>query len=141
MSPTLLGAVLLLAPGAPALKEAPKGPALVGRWACTALTVSGKSDPQWKGLEYEFTADGKWIIYRDGRDIGGIQRTYTHDPKARPAILDACERADGKAQPGIYEVDADTLRVVLPFGETRPTSFGPAAGVMTFEFRRVKPKD
>jgi uncharacterized protein (TIGR03067 family) len=142
MSPTLLAAAVLLSPAAPALKESPKPPALVGRWECTALTVSGKADPQWKGLEYEFTADGTWVIYRDGKVIDQTGRTYKHDPTAGPAAVDVCERADGTAEPGIYRLDGDVLRLALRVSEARrPTSFDPGEGLMTFEFRRVKPKE
>lgn len=140
MTPALLA--LAVVAGAPALKEAPKAPSLVGRWTCTALAVAGKPDPQWRGLEYEFTADGRWVIYRDGMDLGGVARTYKADPKAKPAGLDACERADGVPTLGIYNVDGDALTVVLRSGDgPRPTTFAPAEGVMTFEFRRVRPKD
>jgi hypothetical protein len=70
MSPLLVG--LVLAIGAANLKEPPtKGPPLVGQWECTALTINGKADPQWQGLEYEFTSAGGWVIDRDGKDIGG----------------------------------------------------------------------
>jgi hypothetical protein len=39
-------------------------------------------------------------------------------------------------------LDGDTLTASLKTGEgPRPMTFDPAQGVMTFEFRRVKPKD
>lgn len=140
MTPALL--TLAVVAGAPALKEAPKAPALVGRWVCTALTVSGRADPQWKGLEYEFTADGQWIIYRDGKDIGGVQRKYKSDPAAKPAAIDTCESPDGKFSPGIYKIDGDGLKMSLRTSDgARPATFDPVEGVMTFEFRRVKAKD
>jgi hypothetical protein len=70
--PTALLA-LALAAGAPNLKDKPPTDRpLVGRWECTALTISGRADPQWRGLEYEFTAAGGWVIYRDGKDLGGV---------------------------------------------------------------------
>ena len=140
MTTTLL--VLAVVAGAPALKESPKPPALIGRWTCTALTVDGRPSPQWQGLEYEFTGDGKWVIYREGKDLGGVGRTYKADPAAKPAGLDACERADGVPTLGIYKVDGDSVSVALRSGDgPRPTTFAPAAGVMTFEFRRNRSKD
>jgi uncharacterized protein (TIGR03067 family) len=127
MTPALL--TLILVVGAPALKEPPKVSSPVGRWTCTALTVDGQPSPQWTGLEYELTADGKWVIYRDGKDLGGVNRTYKVDPAAKPATLDACERADGVHTLGIYKVGADAMSVVLRSGEgPRPTTFDRAAG-------------
>jgi uncharacterized protein (TIGR03067 family) len=126
VTPALL--ILSIVVGAPTLKEPPKASTLVGRWTCTALTVGGTPDPQWKGLEYEFTADGRWIIYRDGKELGGVARTYKADPAAKPANLDACERADGVYTLGIYKVDGDAMSVVLRSGDgPRPTTFDPAA--------------
>lgn len=142
MSPLLIG--LALAVGAPALKDPPKKEdPLVGRWSCTALTIAGKADPQWQGLEYEFTPAGGWVIYRDGKDIGGIVRTYTADPKTAPGAIDLCERADGVAQPSLYKVDGDTLNLSIrtESGGTRPADFNPGQGLMTFVFKRVKDKD
>jgi uncharacterized protein (TIGR03067 family) len=130
--------------GAPALKDKPAdGPPLVGRWECTALSINGRADPQWQGLAYEFTAAGGWVIYRDGKDIGGISRTYATDPEAGPGAIDVCELADGVAQPSLYKVDGDTLTLSsrTEKGGARPADFQPGAGLMTFTFRRVKAKD
>lgn len=142
MSALLIGVALTV--GAPALKEPPpKAPPLVGRWVCTSLTIDGKADPQWQGLEYEFTADSVWVIYRNGKDIGGITRTYTADPKAGAGAVDVCERADGVGQPSRYKVDRDTLDLSIrtQAGGARPADFEPGAGLMTFTFRRAKTKD
>jgi len=142
MTPLVLG--LALVAGAPNLKDPPpKGPPVVGRWECTALTVNGRADPQWRGLEYGFTSDGGWVIYRDGTDIDGISRTYEADAKAMPAAIDVRERADGVAQPSIYRVERDTLTLSMRTerGGARPTDFQPGAGLMTFTFRRVRAKD
>lgn len=83
---------LTLPVAAPKLKEkAPPGPEVVGRWLCTALDVDGRGNPQWQGLEYEFTADGKWVIYRNGQVIDSRARTYKLDPKAGPTAIDVDE--------------------------------------------------
>jgi len=139
MSPLVVG--LLVVAGAPNLKDPPaKEPPLVGRWVCSALTINGKADPQWQGLEYEFTAAGGWVIYRDGRDIGGVVRTYTAAGKAGSGPVDVCERADGTAELALYKVDGDTLSLAIRTGRgARPTDLEPAPGVMTFTFSRVKP--
>jgi uncharacterized protein (TIGR03067 family) len=142
VSPLFVGLALVL--GAPNLKEPPpKGPPLVGRWVCTALTISGKDDPQWQGLEYEFTADGGWVIYRNGKDIGVISRTYKADPEAGPGAIDLCERADGVASASRYKVNGDTLTLssrMLDKGP-RPADFQPGEGLMTFVFKRAKARD
>jgi uncharacterized protein (TIGR03067 family) len=134
----LLGVALGI--GAPGLKDPPpKTPPLVGRWLATALTIDGKADPQWNGLEYEFTSDGVWIIYRDGKDLGGVVRSYKADAKARPAAIDVCEQKDGTAQSAIFRIEGDTLFLSIRTGRgERPTNFEPAEGVMTFQFTRVK---
>jgi uncharacterized protein (TIGR03067 family) len=146
MSPLLVGLALTI--GAPNLKEPPPmGPPLVGRWECTALTISGKADLEWKGQEWEFTAEGGWVVYRDGKDIGGISRTnkartYKADPKAGIGDIDLCERTDGVAQPALFKVDRDTLDLSIRFTDgTRPADFEPGDGLMTYTFRRVKAKD
>src|SRR5215213_8758454 len=111
MNPALLSAVsLVLVAGAPALKDPPaKGPAVIGRWEATAVISNGADIRQHKGLEYEFTADGRWLIYRDGRVLDGKGRSYTADPKANPAVIDLTE--GDKPYPGVYAIEKDSLTV------------------------------
>ena len=133
--------VLALAVGAPNLKETPKKEySLVGRWACTACTFNGKADPLSQGLEYEFTADGTWVAYQDGKETGGKRLTYKADVKA--GAVDLYERADGVPWPSLFEVDGDTLNLAtrLRAGD-RPANFEPGMWLQTFTFRRVKAKD
>ena len=125
--------------GAPALKDAPAATlTLVGRWECTALVVDGGPNPQWKGLEYEFTKDGKWIIYRDGRVLDDRERTYHLDAKSTDAI-DVTEGP--QPSPSSFRIEKDTLKLAIATaGSGRPA--GPEAtgkGIMTFTFQRVKP--
>lgn len=128
---------LTLPVAAPKLKEkAPPGPEVVGRWLCTALDVDGRGNPQWQGLEYEFTADGKWVIYRNGQVIDSRARTYKLDPKAGPTAIDVDE---GVPRPAAFRVEKDVLRLVIQTnGGDRPP--GPEAtgrGLMRFTFERV----
>ena len=110
-----------------------------GNSPAPATTNVGGNDG-WQGLEYEFTAAGGWVIYRDGRDIGGVVRTYTAAGKAGSGPVDVCERADGTAELALYKVDGDTLSLAIRTGRgARPTDLEPAPGVMTFTFSRVKP--
>jgi uncharacterized protein (TIGR03067 family) len=129
---------LVLAPAAPALKDKPtKGPLLVGRWECTRLVIDGVESPQDKGLEYEFTPDGQWVIYREGRALGGMPRTYRLDPKAGPAVIDLTEREAPYL--GMYKVEKDALSLSFrTSGSDRPADPGSAGkGLMTFTFKRV----
>jgi uncharacterized protein (TIGR03067 family) len=140
MSSLLVG--LALTVGAPKLKEPPsKGPPLVGRWECTDLTRNGKDNLQGPGLEYEFTPEGGWMVYRVGKDIGGIGRRYKVDPKAGPGAVDLFERDDGVALPSLYKVDGATLILSIRTDKgNRPTDFEPGEGLSIFTFSRVKPK-
>jgi uncharacterized protein (TIGR03067 family) len=129
---------LTLPVSAPALKDKPPpGPPVVGRWQCTALTIDGAPNPQWQGLEYEFTADGKWVIYRDGRVLDDRARTYKLDPKAGAGAIDVDE---GVPERGAFRVEKDTLQLAIHFGggdrPARPEATG--KGIMTFTFERVK---
>ena len=102
----------------------------------TTIGVSAKGNTN---LEYEFTADGRWVIYRNGTALSDKPRSFTFDVKAKPAAIDLTETA-GNPQPGIYKVEKDTLTVSFNFGKgERPTAFdGPTANVMTLIMTRVK---
>jgi uncharacterized protein (TIGR03067 family) len=133
--------VLALTVSAPNLKPPPApAPELLGRWQATQITIGGKdSTPGNTDLEYDFTADGKWVIYRAGQVLTDMPRTFTVDTKAKPAAVDLTETA-GNPQPGIYKVEKDTLTVSFHIGKgERPTAFdGPQANIMTLVMKRVK---
>jgi len=126
---------------APALKDRPgQTPPLVGRWDCTSLVSDGQPSPQAKGLEYEFTVDGQWLIYRDGAQLAGaVDRIYHLDSKSGPAVIDLTEGTAPYV--GMFKVEKDTLFLSMrTSGEGRPaepTTTG--KGLMTFTFQRVKP--
>jgi uncharacterized protein (TIGR03067 family) len=130
---------LALGVTAPALKDPPpKASPLVRRWAATELVINGRPDPQAQGLEYDFTAEGRWAIYRDGQPLDGLRR-YAADPKARPAAIDLTENA--ATYPGIFKVEGDTLVVLFPTntkGDRPAGSDGPGAGQMKVVLKRVK---
>ena len=138
MTPVLLAAALAV--GAPALKDKPPaGPALVGRWECTRLLWEGRGDEVLgRGLEYEFTADGQWLIYQHGWAQAEEARTYRTDPQAGPAAVDFSEGA--ATYRGTFRVEADTLNLSWSAGADRPaTSRTTGRELMTFTFRRVQP--
>lgn len=135
MTPILLA----LTVGAPALKDPPpKGPAVAGRWVATEVVIGGQNNGQHAGLEYEFTATGTWVIYRDGRALSG-PRSYTTDPKAKPIAVDLTENA--RTYPGILQVEGDTLTLLFRTDgkADRPAAFdAPPSGLMKVVMKRVK---
>jgi uncharacterized protein (TIGR03067 family) len=136
MTTFLLGVALTVT--APALKDRPpKEPSVVGRWTAAEVVIGGQDNGQHVGLEYQFTADGTWLIYRDGQRMDGA-RSYSVDPKAMPPAINLTENASVYA--GIFKVDGDSLVVVFRTDKgARPTSFdGPAAGHMKVVMTREK---
>jgi uncharacterized protein (TIGR03067 family) len=145
MNAIFLGAALVV--GAPALKDPPKkDPGIVGEWALESTMLGGKAGKVASALRYEFTADGQWIIRREGAVVKTVPRQYKVDTKANPATIDITYQKDGgAAQPpdmlGIYKIDGDTLTLCYtPGGGERPTTFEPAEGVRVavMVLRRVK---
>jgi hypothetical protein len=126
---------LAVAVGAPALKDRPAPPPIVGEWEAEAFTtvephstVSGTfagPRPRWA-----FGSDGRWA---DGTGGGG---RYTLDPKASPPAITLARAAAGPAGraagdlPGAFRVEGDVLILTL--------SVGPDGAVCTSTFRRVK---
>jgi uncharacterized protein (TIGR03067 family) len=102
------------------------------------MEMSGKDIGQAAGLEYQFGPAGQWVISRDGTPLDG-PRSYTTDPKARPAAVDLTE--NGNTYPGIFQVEGDTLTLLfrLDKGGARPAAFdAPTDGLMKVVMKRVK---
>jgi uncharacterized protein (TIGR03067 family) len=136
--------------GAPALKDPPKKDSgIVGEWVVESTMLGGKAGKVASTLRYEFTADGQWIIRRDGAAVKAVPRQYKVNEKANPATIDITYQKDGAGgQPpdmlGIYKIDGDTLTLCYtPGGGERPTTFEPADGVKVavLVLKRVKKKD
>jgi|SRR5262245_33755765 len=127
----LLG--LSLALGAPALKDPPKKePAIVGEWVMISTGTAGNVRPYPGGeLIYEFTADGKWLIRRTGKELAAPNRGYKADTKVNPPSVDLITdttRSDQTRREGIYKVEGDTLTMYLAgVKQPRPASFEAAA--------------
>lgn len=139
MTLLILAAALVVA--APQLKPPPASAnPHIGRWATESLTVNGKSNPQDKSLEYEFTKDGQWIIYRDGKILDCQSRTYKADLTPKLAAIDLNE--NGGTMPGIFEVKGDvlTLNFRTDRGKARPTGFDDTQDTMVFVMKRVPSK-
>jgi uncharacterized protein (TIGR03067 family) len=127
MTATLLG--LALAVGAPHLKDTEKAPTIVGEWEVETITTNGRKSAVGNGLRYTFTADGKWLIHRDGKETSPtINRGFTADAKPNPATVDLTTSRPGGPENrliGIYKVDGDTLTIcgTRAKGADRPTRF------------------
>jgi uncharacterized protein (TIGR03067 family) len=104
---------------------------------------------------------GMWGMYRPGKDemISVLQfhedgmcsvlnsnyqlswrNKYSFDPTTKPKQLDHPDSGGG-LQPGIYELDGDTMKLCLraSFGE-RPTEFKEEKGAHLFTLKRVREK-
>src|SRR5262245_38275760 len=94
MNAIFLGAALVA--GAPALKDPPKkDPGIVGEWLLESTMLGGKAGKGASALRYEFTADGQWIIRREGAAVKAVPRQYKVNEKANPATIDVTYQKDG----------------------------------------------
>jgi uncharacterized protein (TIGR03067 family) len=115
-----------VAVAAPALKDRPAPPPVVGEWEAVAFTSEGPNfgaSGEWADPRprWTFTADGRWANHFPGTgriviDGGG---RYTLDPKASaPAITLTRESGPGAGEPGgdmtgTFRVDGDALTLTL----------------------------
>lgn len=100
MNTTLLGLALVVA--APNLKEPPKkAPEIVGQWTVESMNLGGKQNAKAPTeMIYEFTADGQWLIRRDGVTLKSAPREVKYDTKANPPTIDVVyPQAAGKGEP------------------------------------------
>jgi uncharacterized protein (TIGR03067 family) len=141
-------ALLLVIPltlGAPGLKDPPKKQSsVVGVWVVESYTIAGRPRPVGvRSFRYEFTADGKWYLYR-GERKSAIERAYYIDPKADPPHIDLNYDPSDQDPPmayGIYKVDGDTLTLCLVRNKgPRPTDFlsTPDTRASLYVFKRAK---
>jgi uncharacterized protein (TIGR03067 family) len=126
---------------APGLKDPPKDPpGLVGTWEVATFRANGREKPQAVTYEWQFTADGHWLIRTDGKNRPGESR-YSADPKADSPTIDFDAGPGTSPRRGIYRVDGDTLTVCIgSSGPNRPTGFDAPAGSPNFlyTFKRVR---
>jgi len=124
---------LVLAVGAPALKDAKKDPpSVVGEWVPELVVVGGQATPVPTGSVIAFTRDGKCTL-NDGT-AASIDLAYTADPKKQPAeidVADAGARAGANVLQGIYKFDGDKLLICITLGGDRPKTFESLGGSAT----------
>jgi uncharacterized protein (TIGR03067 family) len=136
MTPTLWLAVLLLAAGAPALKEKAPPPNLVGAWVPESVTVNG--NPTAAGTDrWEFRADGTWGMSNEGQPIAS--GTYTQNPKAAPPNANLVHMANEQTNLCLFRVDGDTLTLSVGHDPAvRPADLQPGTKATVWVFKRVK---
>lgn len=145
MQATLL-LVAALGFGAPALKDPPKKPHnIVGEWVVESMMSAGKARPlTGDPLKYVFTSDGKWIVYRGERKIGGDERRCFTDAKKDPPTIDLIidvSDMESRKTLGIYKVEGDTLTLCMGrVNGDRPKNFEPTvdAPATLYVFKRAK---
>jgi uncharacterized protein (TIGR03067 family) len=143
VNPVLLLAAAL-AVSAPALKEKPKTAETepTGEWEMHSTTVSGRQTVINGQLVYTFTKEGKWVMRRDGQELG-IDRRVEFDAKAAQPTIDLIlnpQVATSRYQ-GIYKVEGDTLTISASRGKAeRPTTFESpeGSGITLYVLKRVK---
>ena len=134
---------------APALKDRPKGDdSIVGEWVVESIQSTGKVRPPPKGeMRYVFALDGKLIVTRGERKLGGDDRGYTFDAKKSPATIDLIADTTDQESPvtlGIFKIEGNQLTLLIPRGrDSRPVTFevGPDKPGTKYTMKRVKAKE
>jgi uncharacterized protein (TIGR03067 family) len=133
--------------GAPALKDPPKKAATVaGEWEVVSMTTGGRAAGVGTDLRYTFTDDGRWLIHRDGQEVGPqLRRGFVVDPKPDPPTVDLISNsaaANGPRLIGIFKIEGDTLTIcgTRQKGAERPTKFDSPDGsqIAVYVLKRVK---
>jgi hypothetical protein len=140
MTPTLLAGVLVLAAGAPGLKDKPRPePTLVGEWAAASVTVGGRPVPSGSD-RWVFRAEGTYALYARGEpaDAGDLTGEFG---KAEGAVDLASKTVGLPANLCRFRIDGDTL--ALAVGQNRggrPAGLDPGPRVTVWVFKRVHDK-
>ena len=116
---------------------------LQGTWTFESVEVGGKEEPaaDFKGMTVTFAGD-KFTV-KKGDEVIQVG-TQMLDPSKTPKTIDVTMLEGphkGTVMLGIYEIDADTLKVCFdPEGKTRPTEFKSPPGSKNFVnvHKRVK---
>jgi uncharacterized protein (TIGR03067 family) len=103
-----------------------------GTWRVVAIEYDGKKLPD-KGarkITVKNHADGTWIIFVDGKEVG--KGTSTIDPIQTPKTIDFLPSKGAnyaKTSCGIYEINGQTRKLSFASpGEKRPTAFATKPG-------------
>lgn len=139
-------ACLSTAGGADADKAKKDNEALQGTWAIVEVVASGVVAPKDK------LKDGRFIVDKDRLTIRGVpgdkedyEFRFRVDPSTTPKQIDLVVVKGGKKgehQPGIYQLDGDTLTMCFPMRVSggRPKQFQApeGSGVALYKLQRGK---
>jgi uncharacterized protein (TIGR03067 family) len=119
-----LGAVGVVATSIWADATSDEAKKLEGDWAVTSATRDGKAVDDLPFKQMEVVGEKLATMGRDG----AVQVfTFKVDPTKKPKTIDLRRESvkNGETQLGIYELDGDTLKLVLgrPNADTRPKEF------------------
>ncbi len=115
-----------------------------GTWSGTFLETGGKPFPdQEKAVKLKLVIKGdKYTVFLEDKKF--VEGTLKLDPAKKPKAI-AAIAADGAfkgmVQPGIYQIDANAMRVVFSKpGAERPTEFKTKEGTdeVLISYQRIK---
>lgn len=117
---------------------------MAGTWRVLSIERDGKKTTaeQLEKTRSIFSADGSAKVQREGKTI--IQGKIKIDPTKKPKQSEATYaqgELKGKTVLGIYEVDADNMRICYALeGQDRPTEFSskPGSGQVLITYTRDK---
>jgi len=131
----LLACPLALAAPVPKELKRTDAQAILGTWNMVKHSNNG-AEPTPQNIKWRLEADGKASIMNPGDTAIG----YKLHPELSPKGFDW--QWPGSLYMGLYELDGDTLKVVITAGAStvRPTELKPAQGIIYCEFKRVNPE-
>lgn len=104
---------------------------IVGMWT---MSRPGEDKVLWV---LHFHEDGFCSVLNSNFQLSWRNK-YSLDPTTNPKQLDHPDSA-GRAMPGIYELDGDTIKLCTGFGQ-RPTEFKDGNNIHLFTLKRVTKK-
>lgn len=119
----VLGVACGLTAGLAADEKSDEAKKLEGTWLVTSATMDGKARDEMKDGQITIAGDKLTIKPKGGKEM---KHTFKVDPSKKPKTMDLklVENVPNAA-PGlvIYELDGDTLKLVIGPPDKRPTEF------------------
>ncbi len=137
-------ALLLILPAlssaAPVPKETKGADKLDGLWELTTLQYHGQASSIPQGMKWKIEGE-KVTVNLTGQNAGAAPATYTIklDPAAKSRTLDWHNELDKTTHPAIYEVEGDSLKLLMATaGNERPKILKAGDKAVLYTFKRVK---